>query len=98
MPEHEHTWREIGRCNHPHASGSNEHRLHVCTEPSCGRFAHSRSPVTYACGRQRRKGPVPPADCPVGLDHTPGERDSLVERYETKHREYLAAVARAQRN
>lgn len=74
---HEHDWQPIGRCHHPHASGVQSHRLYRC---ACGKYAHTSKPVTFGCG-PRRRGPTPPADCPL-VDREAWQRQhpELVQR------------------
>lgn len=65
---HAHTWRQVGRCTHPHPSGSTRHALYVCEDPACTTFAHAQRTVALSYGRRARAGLVPPADCPL-IEH-----------------------------
>jgi len=61
-----HDWQPVGLCSHPHATGSNQHRVYRCTQGSHDHYAHSRTPVGYACGRRPiPREQWPPVRCPV---------------------------------
>lgn len=66
-----HDWQPVGYCSHPHARGANEHRVYRCTKDGHDHYAHSRSPVGFACGRRpipREKWP--PVRCPVSMQQS----------------------------